>query len=232
MKNLTGLLISGALAASPFAVAYAQETGIIDEASAPVPEKSEPAAIPVPPVDLNAGPRAVFDRWAPFYAGDYPAEAYANKQEGTVFYQIQVDAKGAASDCKVIEGSGIAVLDDATCPALMRVAAFEPALDAAGKPIASIFEGVADWEIKEPEFQNMVIDVQYRATKEGKHTDCVVNTATGGLPDNFQNQPCPKATSKAAYRNEQGIPVDRDVRLKFVVEVTDPSSDTTTDPAN
>ena len=70
-----------------------------------------------------------------FSADDYPADAQANGQEGTVQAQLSVDSKGYVSQCTVIRSSGVKSLDEATCNILTRRARFRPARDAQGRAV-------------------------------------------------------------------------------------------------
>lgn len=182
--------------------------------------------------DYSFGPNPMFDRWTPFLGADYPPQAYLQHQEGRVLYRIDVDAQGRATNCTLTEGTGYPLLDNATCPVLMRDASFEPALDHNGNPVSGTFDGTAVWQIVDPGIQNMVLEVQYHVNDEGTVQDCRIIAAAGTPPDGFAQNPCPLQDRAGPYRDAQGNPVPRDVRIKVVVEVTDPSSDTTTDPAN
>jgi TonB family protein len=78
---------------------------------------------------------------------DYPAEALRAHAEGTVAFQLQVDATGRPGDCVVTGSSGNAVLDSVTCAIVKREAKFRPALDDEGKPVRSAFESRVAWQI-------------------------------------------------------------------------------------
>lgn len=100
---------------------------------------ASPLSQPVSPIPAKNDP---FDRSAPvslrYYNGDgYPSEA--NGYEGVVKAVVQVGANSRVVDCKVVETSGSAILDEAACKSLRR-SSFNAAKDRAGQPIDGIFE--------------------------------------------------------------------------------------------
>jgi len=69
----------------------------------------------------------------------YPREAKDQGLEGVVGVTVTVATTGRATECKVTESSGHAILDAAACEGIMRYARFEPALDRTGKPVPVTF---------------------------------------------------------------------------------------------
>lgn len=80
-------------------------------------------------------------------AGDYPAEALRNGEQGSLRVALDVDADGRVTGCAVTQSSGSRSLDDATCPLMMRRAVFRPALDGAGRPVPGIVVEKVTWRI-------------------------------------------------------------------------------------
>jgi len=74
-----------------------------------------------------------------FSADDYPVEALRNGEEGTVRAKLDVDRQGRVSRCMIVQSSGFASLDGATCNVLERRAHFTPARDAHGKAVADTY---------------------------------------------------------------------------------------------
>lgn len=124
-------------------------------------------------------PYPEFEHWNPFAPADYPPASFAAGEEGSVGYRLTVNEQGVATQCEVMRSTGYARLDEATCPAVMRVATFVPALDENDAPIMSEFHGEAVWEIREPEFQDMYIDVAFRQTASGEIEQCKIFAARG-----------------------------------------------------
>lgn len=70
---------------------------------------------------------------------DYPRIAARNLRSGPVEAVALVDAKGKATDCRIMVTSGYQDIDTATCAAMTK-ARYNPALDAAGTPVASFWK--------------------------------------------------------------------------------------------
>lgn len=168
-------------------------------------------------------PIPLFDEWEPIDQTKYPYASAAAGEEGDVGYSVKVDENGEATDCKVSEPSGYPALDQATCPMVMRSVAFQPQLDAKGKAIRSTYRGDWHWRLRKPELSETEVEVRYHITAEGNLQDCRVVKAEGAVPKGVTLRPCPRSHTIVPYRDEQGRPVARDVTLKMIVEVTEPS---------
>ena len=72
-----------------------------------------------------------------FSADDYPADALAKGEQGTVQAELFVDADGRVSRCSILRSSSHRSLDDATCKILSQRARFTPARNADGKAVRS-----------------------------------------------------------------------------------------------
>jgi protein TonB len=80
-----------------------------------------------------AGPVNTF-----FSVDDYPKEAIRHRWQGTVVADIAVSAEGRVSDCRIVQSSGHAVLDNKTCEIFFTRARFVPAKDAQGRPTVDV----------------------------------------------------------------------------------------------
>jgi TonB family protein len=87
----------------------------------------------VVPPKPTADPRNLFS------ASDYPSLALDRGRQGGVRVLLSLDATGAMSDCRLIEGSGDASIDAVPCRVFRKRAKFTPALDANGRPVASAY---------------------------------------------------------------------------------------------
>lgn len=76
---------------------------------------------------------------------DYPAAAIRTGQQGSSGVRVMVGSDGAAGDCRVVESSGSALLDETTCRIFTRRAKFEPARDHAGQPVPSLYFNRIRW---------------------------------------------------------------------------------------
>lgn len=96
-------------------------------------------AVPAKPLNANEWVRSE----------DYPPAALRAEAEGTVTFELLMTADGMIYDCNVTEPSGNDDLDAATCTLVRERAKFEPAKDAAGKPLASLYKGRVKWKLPE-----------------------------------------------------------------------------------
>lgn len=111
-------------------------------------------AIPPPPGPMIAIPRSgrnaartSANLLSLFTDDDYPPEAIRNNEQGTVFVALNVGIDGRVGACTVLESSGSAVLDAATCRILMRRARFRPAHDGRGRAVPDIYRQRVRWQL-------------------------------------------------------------------------------------
>lgn len=76
---------------------------------------------------------------------DYPIAALRAGAEGTVRIAWKISVLGFVTDCRVVESSGNADLDAASCEALTRRGRYSPALDQHGMPIESQASRSVHW---------------------------------------------------------------------------------------
>jgi len=76
---------------------------------------------------------------------DYPREALRARQQGWVRFRVTVTRQGRATHCVVVESSGSAALDRATCTLVTARARFNPARDAGGAPMEADFWSTVTW---------------------------------------------------------------------------------------
>jgi TonB family protein len=84
-----------------------------------------------------------------FTEADYPAEALAQRMQGSTRYRLQVSQRGLPETCDIERSSGSVALDQATCQVLVSRLRFYPELNAAGRPVASSFAGTITWRMME-----------------------------------------------------------------------------------
>lgn len=70
----------------------------------------------------------------------YPSYAARIGAQTLVRMRVDVDATGAPKDCTLVEMLDASAFNDFACKTVMKNARFEPALDAAGQPVASYWE--------------------------------------------------------------------------------------------
>jgi len=77
---------------------------------------------------------------------DYPARAMRNGEFGKVTVRSLVGVDGRVEDCRVERSSGFAALDAASCRQVRR-AVYDPALNAAGRPMRAVNTHKFDWRL-------------------------------------------------------------------------------------
>ena len=79
---------------------------------------------------------------------DYPSEALAMGEGGSVRIALLVDEVGKVADCSVMETSGVAVLDAQSCAVVKERARFKPAIGKDGKPAKDAFIQRIRWRLQ------------------------------------------------------------------------------------
>src|SRR5436309_15926859 len=93
-----------------------------------------------------------------WFENSYPAEAIKKGIEGSVTFDVDVDAKGKPTACRVLVSSGYEILNQTTCDIVLRQARFVPATGVDGKPVAGHYSNVAIWRMPS------MTEPAYRAT--------------------------------------------------------------------
>lgn len=101
-------------------------------------EKHRNLTLPARP-DGNPG------RWV--NAADYPLGMLARRKEAIVHFRLSVDGDGDSTACHIQQSTRPKAFDDVVCKSLMKRAKFLPALDEAGKPIASYYRNTVRFMI-------------------------------------------------------------------------------------
>lgn len=68
---------------------------------------------------------------------DYPTDAMLKGEQGVVALTFDIAPDGMVESCRILESSGSAALDEASCQIVIRRARYRPARDATGAPIRS-----------------------------------------------------------------------------------------------
>ena len=104
------------------------------------------AAVPQA-TDQSRGPMPAGQPGSWLTNDDYPGVSLRRGEMGTVQFELDVDARGRVTGCRVTGSSGYWTLDEHVCAMMPRNASFKPAQDAAGAPIASTFKSRFLWAI-------------------------------------------------------------------------------------
>lgn len=91
-------------------------------------------------------PPITFSNLASYFSDlDYPHEARARDEQGTVAFRLTIGPDGRVTDCVVMQSSGSALLDETTCRIMRERARFTPARDRDGNPISGTMESRVRW---------------------------------------------------------------------------------------
>lgn len=108
----------------------------------PDPIPSDPPTRFTPEI---AKPRNDVARWVT--TEDYPTADVRAGHTGTVRFRVAIDTGGRVSDCTIVQSSGYAGLDAATCRNISKRARFDPATDITGARVAGSYTGSIRWVI-------------------------------------------------------------------------------------
>lgn len=86
-----------------------------------------------------------------FTRSDIPQDAMHKGQPNPVRFSLKVNAFGTPTGCEIMQTSGIAELDRATCRLALRRARFRPMINEAGVPVESTFNSAILWDISPDE---------------------------------------------------------------------------------
>lgn len=127
-------------------------------ATAPAPQEldRQNGLIPAPLVASDSGkakaikpripaPIGNFSHWVT--DEDYPTAALREERQGTVLFNVTVNAEGKVAKCEITSSSGSPDLDSAACNLWTERGSFRPALNSRGKPIVSKFPGRVRWTL-------------------------------------------------------------------------------------
>lgn len=144
-------------------------------------------------------------------AKDYPIEALSLGSEGVTAFSIEVDAAGKASQCRVTQSSGSALLDAQTCRLAQLRARFVP-----GRP--GTFSTRVRWVMPLPRaFEPGRMVVRFLVGEDGTVERCEVVERRGSAPED----PCASRSPRfLPFTDGQGRAVRRWIRqaVEFSLE--------------
>jgi TonB family protein len=82
-----------------------------------------------------------------FSPDDYPMEAAKKGIEGNATFEVDVDAEGKPTACRITDSSGSASLDQTTCDIVLKKGRFKPAMFH-GKAVAGRYSETASWRLE------------------------------------------------------------------------------------
>lgn len=107
------------------------------------------APLPPPMAPFEASPAKAIAPGSWFSPDDYPVDARKAGKEGTVRFEVNVDASGKPTACRIVSTSGSTSLDEATCRSVIAKGQFTPAT-LQGKPVASTYTSNTTWKLEGP----------------------------------------------------------------------------------
>ena len=97
---------------------------------------------------LAATPKATaIDPASWFSSDDYPLEAVKQGVQGSVTFEVDVDAAGKPTACRIAVSSGSPILDQRTCEIVSEKGQFKPAVGPGGRPVAGRYSNRAIWKM-------------------------------------------------------------------------------------
>jgi TonB family protein len=124
-----------------------------------------------------------------FSPDDYPLEAQIAGIEGQSGFEVDVDAQGRPTACRITSPSGSTALDKATCNIVLERGQFKPAMSH-GHPVAGHYSQSAKWRL-EGSLANGYAAVIIDFSKDPDHPSCSVVTrgfSAGSLCDGALKQ--------------------------------------------
>ncbi len=110
-----------------------------------IPAYGEPVIVNPVVIVEKASPAGNPGIW--IMASDYPAKALSAKHQGTTRFDLTIHPAGYVAECRIVQSSGYAELDDATCDLITKRARFNPARDAKAMPVGGTYSNQVRWQI-------------------------------------------------------------------------------------
>jgi TonB family protein len=256
MKTLTSMMALTVIAITGPTYAQDKDNLAVQEAVEAATEAAERVAqdgpvmieeVPAPPPPIAVAiPPSNYTREAPVPVrygimrptqADYPAASWAAGHEGRVRYELEVDAEGKPTSCAIVESTGFAELDEATCAIAMERGEFRPQVDENDEPVAGTYQGIYTWRKREPEFANSFrFKARFLIDEKAEVSECEIIAKEGKMPKgmerSLEREPCPFSGSarRGPYRDENGVPVAKRITVELAVDVDDPELDQASKP--
>jgi TonB family protein len=118
-----------------------------------------------------------------FRGEDYPPQALARGEEGSVGVLVSVDKRGAVKDCVVVRSSGYASLDTQTCRIIWMRAKFNPPRSATAKAANySVYQTIT-WRLEDDPAPSDPWRMRLTISFDGKPPSCKLDYSG---PDQFR----------------------------------------------
>jgi TonB family protein len=120
----------------------------------------------------------------------YPMAARKKNEEGSISAQLLVGPDGKPRDCRIVQSSKFADLDEGTCRLMLQMR-FDPAHDSRGAPIPSTYSRDVVWLLVDPRpFTSSILKVRANIS-DGRQTSCQVVGGEGPYVIAWSALACP-----------------------------------------
>lgn len=147
---------------------------------------------PAPPVRARPGQPVPLRHMAELITmKDYPESARKRREEGMTRFLLEISVAGEPTDCVVMQSSGSPRLDLTTCQLAKARARFEPAVDAAGKPVPGFYVGKVNWRldrIREAPLPGTITRT-FDVAPDGSVSRCRITKVTGSAASQYRVGP-------------------------------------------
>ena len=205
---MAGVALAGMMMAGPAMAQRAVPEGVAGF--------SAPVSMPVP--RNNPG------EWVS--SDDYPSGPIMRGEQGVAAFVLTVDSAGRVDACQLTQSTGSVDLDAATCRLVAERALFEPAKDAKGRPVPSLYRNRIRWQLPPPT-PNLPDSagstmLSFIVQPDGSVMDCqfeLVGAPPRDFPDLKAGQCPPGLAFDVGYLDKDGRPVARRVVMRSSLEV-------------
>ncbi|RIV87385.1 hypothetical protein D2V17_08295 [Aurantiacibacter xanthus] len=168
--------------------------------------------------EVPSDPVPVGDRSTWVTSEDWPPDLYQHETGGIVRAELAIDADGQVKNCRIVETSGYAPMDEVVCVRLTQRGKFKPARDVNGRPVnglhrTSVVFGFDDSLPSVPEPGSVTMEVTLGA--DGTVSDCAL---VGTMPAAVTQPRCPAGVAFEPVRDAEGNAVRAVIRTTITVE--------------
>ena len=185
--------------------------------------------VPIAPPTVQVGPggaRAKANLASLISADDYPADARQAGVQGTTGFKLTVGPDGLVTDCTILQSSGSASLDAASCRLMRSRARFEPARDKEGRPTSDVVTTRIAWRLPPRLIPDLVV-TRFALGANGLPRNCSLEARLGERVQTQSAPDCgprpPSGAWLADLRKEAaGAPTNVRVEIRLIRDAAAP----------
>lgn len=174
--------------------------------------------------ERNPAPKTLPKSWIP--RADIPKDLIQSGRGGATEFVLDVGKGGEVIACTVTSSTATPPFDKLACSLLLERAQFSPALDETGQAVAGRYSSRVIWPKPQPRpnsFADTVSTMSFVVGADGVIRNCEFDEQ--GEPNRFfgdeGESPCDDTGTVEPFRDKDGHPVERGVRVRFSVELFD-----------